>query len=112
MIRFLPSLVEDVRQIAETVKTKGYSLHPASLLMAPRQTMRLLFVPILFRSLRTSDELGIAAELKGVGYSTSISSFRHQKFSGIDYGLLFLTTALFVASFVINKYTKVASTFM
>lgn len=111
MVRFLPSLMEDVRQISEAVKTKGYSLHPASLLLAPRQTMRLLFVPVLFRALRTSDELGIAAELKGVGYSNNISRFREQHFSNVDYGVLALSTGLFVLSFVINAYTKL-STYM
>ncbi len=109
MVRFLPSLVEDVRQIAETVKTKGYALHPASLLLKPRQTMRLLFVPMLFRALRTSDELGIAAELKGVGYSNNISRFREQRFSRIDYGVIAAASGLFILSFVINTYTRLTT---
>ena len=34
----------------------------------PVLLIRLVFTPLLFRSLKTSEELGIAAELKGLGY--------------------------------------------
>lgn len=111
MVRFLPSLVEDMRQIAEAVRIKGYPLNPAALLFSPWQTIRLLFVPMLFRALRTSDDLGIAAELKGVGYGSTISRFREQHFSRFDYGILAVSCTFFVLSLVINAYSKV-TTFM
>ncbi len=38
--------------------------------------MRLLFTPLLFRSLRTSEDLGIAAELKGLGYGKTMTPYK------------------------------------
>lgn len=111
MVRFLPSLMEDIRQIAEAVKIKGYPLNPAALLLSPWRTIRLLFVPMLFRALRTSDDLGIAAELKGVGYGSGISHYREQRFNRLDYGTLAASCACFILSLVINAYSK-ATTFM
>lgn len=111
MVRFLPSLVEDMRQIAEAVRIKGYPLNPWALLFYPRRTIRLLFVPMLFRALRTSDDLGIAAELKGVGYCSTISRFREQRFSRFDYGTLTASGICFILALVINAYSKV-TTFM
>lgn len=111
MVRFLPSLVEDMRQIAEAIRIKGYPLNPWTLLFSPRRTIRLFFVPMLFRALRTSDDLGIAAELKGVGYGDRISRFREQRFSRFDYGTLAVSVTFFAMSLVINAYSKV-TTFM
>ncbi|MBB5021538.1 energy-coupling factor transporter transmembrane component T family protein [Desulfurispira natronophila] len=76
MIRFIPSFIEDIKQISESLKIKGYRLSPLFLLRHPLVGLRLLFIPILFRALRTSDELGMAAELKGVGYSRDVSRYR------------------------------------
>jgi len=69
MIRFIPSFINDVKQIAQSMKTKGYNLNIMSLTFQPLLTLRLLFVPIVIRALRSSDELSVAAELKGLGYS-------------------------------------------
>jgi energy-coupling factor transport system permease protein len=69
MIRFIPSFINDVKQISQSMKTKGYNLNIMSLTFQPLLTIRLLFVPIVIRALRSSDELSVAAELKGLGYS-------------------------------------------
>lgn len=69
MIRFIPSFINDVKQITQSMKTKGYHLNVMSLTFQPLLTMRLLFVPIVIRALRSSDELSVAAELKGLGFS-------------------------------------------
>ena len=67
MIRFIPSFIKDVRQIHETMRIRGYNLNPIFILAHPRLSVRLMAAPIIFRALRSADDLGVAAELKGVG---------------------------------------------
>lgn len=66
MIRFIPTFMNDIKQIAETLKIRGYNAGFKELCLRPLMMLRLLFTPLLFRSLRTSEDLGIAAELKGL----------------------------------------------
>jgi len=66
MIRFIPTFMNDIRQVAETLKIRGYRLCFGEMLRHPLMLLRLMFTPLLFRSLRTSEELGMAAELKGL----------------------------------------------
>lgn len=66
MIRFIPTFMHDIKQITETLKIRGYELHFKQMFCHPLLMLRLLFMPLLFRSLRTSEELGMAAELKGL----------------------------------------------
>lgn len=65
-VRFLPGLIHDVRQLHECLRVRGYR---GMSLFRPR----LWILPLLFRTLHLSDELAIAAELKGVGYGRAVS---------------------------------------
>lgn len=76
MIRFIPTFLHDIRQVVETLRIRGYRLTPREALRHPLFMARLLFTPILFRSLKTSEELGIAAELKGLGYAKTMCPYR------------------------------------
>lgn len=71
IIRFIPTFMNDIRQIWESLKIRGYKINPWTCTIHPLQTTRLLFTPLLFRALKTSDELGIAAELKGLNSGSS-----------------------------------------
>ena len=84
MIRFIPSFINDAHQIKDSLKIKGYALSPARVVLNPILTLRLLFVPLVIRALRTSDELGIAAELKGAGYRRCVSFYRAGHFTPLD----------------------------
>lgn len=66
IIRFIPTFANDIRQVWESLRIRGWKLNPWTMTAHPIMTMRLLCTPILFRALKTSDELGIAAELKGL----------------------------------------------
>jgi len=85
MIRFIPSFIVDIKQISESLKIRGYHINPLTITFHPLLTMRLLFVPIVVRALRSSDELAIAAELKGLGYSEKISYYKTTALSLADY---------------------------
>lgn len=66
MIRFIPGFINDVKQISESMKIKGYVLNLFFLTFHPLLAIRLLFVPVVIRALRSADELSVAAELKGI----------------------------------------------
>jgi energy-coupling factor transport system permease protein len=65
-IRFITGLIDDVRQIRDCLRLRGYR---GLSLLRPR----LFLLPLVFRSLHLSDELGISAELKGIGYGRPVT---------------------------------------
>ena len=90
MIRFIPTFMNDIRQVAETLKIRGYNLSFGEMFRHPLMMLRLLFTPLLFRSLRTSEELGIAAELKGLEAGGRFVPFRSGAWTGRDTALVLL----------------------
>lgn len=99
MIRFIPSLINDIKQISESMKIKGYHVNIFSLTLHPLLTTRLLFVPMVIRALRSSDELSIAAELKGIGYFEYTTCLKRNRLGSTDflalgYALILLGLAL------------------
>lgn len=76
MIRFIPTFIHDIKQVAETLKIRGYELSFRQMCLHPLLMLRLLFAPLLFRSLRTSEELGMAAELKGLDSQSVFVPYR------------------------------------
>lgn len=105
MIRFIPSFIKDVRQIHETMRIRGYSLNPFFILRHPLTAVRLMAAPLIFRALRSSDDLGVAAELKGVGYGASMNSFRPSFFKKTDALMLLLAFAVLTgACFIQIKF--------
>jgi energy-coupling factor transport system permease protein len=94
MIRFIPGFINDVRQIAQSMKTKGYSLNMVSLARHPILSMRLLFVPVVIRALRSSDELSVAAELKGLGYTNRLTGAEYHSPGKADVLALILAFSL------------------
>lgn len=93
MIRFIPTFMNDIRQVAETLKIRGYNLGFGEMCRRPLMMLRLLFTPLLFRSLRTSEELGIAAELKGLDAGGRFVPFRGGSWSRRDTVLVILAVA-------------------
>ena len=90
MIRFIPTFMNDMKQVAETLKIRGYNFGLKEMFRHPLMMLRLLFTPLLFRSLRTSEELGIAAELKGLEESGRFVPFRPSSWSWRDTLLVLL----------------------
>ncbi|MEF2146365.1 MAG: energy-coupling factor transporter transmembrane component T [Desulfovibrionaceae bacterium] len=88
MIRFIPTFVNDLKQINQTLKIRGYPVTPKSLALHPLRSVRVLFVPLIFRALRSADDLAMAAELKAVGNAAGVTPFRSESFSLRDYAVL------------------------
>ena len=91
MIRFIPTFLYDIKQVAETLKIRGYSMTVGETMRHPITMIRLLFTPLLFRSLRTSEDLGIAGELKGINANTVMSKYKTEAWNMRDTGLMLFT---------------------
>lgn len=99
MIRFIPTFMNDVKQVAETLKIRGCRLGPGEMFRHPLMMLRLLFTPLLFRSLRTSEELGIAAELKGLEAGGNFVPFRVSSWTARDTQLVLLAVVVAASAF-------------
>lgn len=64
MIRFIPTFMEDVRMVRAALRMKGVDAR--FWLMHPLESARMAMMPVLFRALRSSENLGLAAEMKGI----------------------------------------------
>lgn len=73
MIRFIPVFLGDLQQLREAVKIRfagkaGFFYW----LRHPSLWMRIFFVPLVVRLIRSGDELAVSAELKGLNVNTSL----------------------------------------
>lgn len=103
IIRFIPTFMNDIRQIWESLKIRGYKINPWTCTIHPLQTTRLLFTPLLFRALKTSDELGIAAELKGLNSGSSAGRSAAASFTRNDYLIIVLIVLICAAAAVLSS---------
>ena len=70
----------------------------------PFQTTRLLFTPLLIRALKTGDELGIAAELKGLNAQTASVKNSERSFSKKDYMAFTMTLTVLAGAVLLQIY--------
>ena len=103
IIRFIPTFINDVKQVTESLKLRGYKLNPWTMTCHPILSLRLLFTPLLFRSLRTSEDLGVAAELKGLGMGEKLTPYRTNAWTRRD-SLLLVAALLVVAAALACQY--------
>lgn len=97
MLRFVPSFINDLRQINESLKIRGMRINFISIAKQPILTMRCSVIPLIFRAFRSSDELAIASELKGVGYFKKTTSFKQNRIKKLDYITMTICIFLFGA---------------
>lgn len=93
-LRFIPAFLHDVQQVRESLRLRGHEVSLRNSLRHPRLTLRLMCAPLLFRSLRASEDLGLAAELKGLGYGQRMTPYRQSQWGWRD-------TVLVVAAFTV-----------
>ncbi len=102
MIRFIPTFFNDAKQVLQALKIRGYPLTLRTTLLRPLHSLRVLFAPLVFRALRSSDDLAMAAELKGIGLTGSIVPHRRQTLRPRDMMVLALALGLAAVSFFIQ----------
>lgn len=96
MIRFVPTFINDVKQVFEAMKIRGFEFTLKNIFSHPLLLIRLSFTPLVFMSLRSSEDLGIASELKGIGMRNHCN-FKNQSLHTKDYYLMLLS--LFICIF-------------
>ena len=104
MLRFVPTFANDIKQVWETLRIKGWPLGPAMFTRHPILSARLILAPILFRALKSSQTLGVAAELKGMGSRERTVLVDAKTMTSLDarvYSVLLLTLVFVAAAEVL-----------
>jgi len=104
MVRFIPTFVADIKQIAEALRIRGYRLSWKQFFLHPILTLRFISVPLLFRSLKASEDLGIAAELKGLGAGRALRPYKAPVWQQRDSLLVGAALAVGLLAVVCNIY--------
>lgn len=106
MLRFIPTFTNDIRQVWETLRIRGWPVGPLMMTTQPVLCARLVLAPILFRALRSSETLGVASELKGLGSSPRTIRTDGRTMTSLDarvLAALLLTTAAVILCEVLLK---------
>ena len=98
IIRFIPTFAGDVKQIWESLKIRGFKINPWQCTIHPIRT------PRLFRALKTSDELGIAAELKGLHAGSNSGSMHRRRFGKHDIAAISLVLLICTGAVLLQIY--------
>ena len=104
MIRFVPSFINDIKQVFEAMKIRGFEVSLKNIVRHPLLLIRLTFTPLVFMSLRTSEDLGVAAELKGIGVGT-LCTYKRIELKRRDYCLIALGFILCITCLVLEYVT-------
>ena len=93
MLRYFPSMKEELRIIIEAMKLKGIDTSWRGVLLHPIRMLEYVVVPMLFRSLRTAEEFSCAALVKGIEHPGHRSSYFGVRLRPLD-GLLSVVAVL------------------
>ena len=91
--RFVPEFIDVVRQLRDAVRMRGFSVTFGSALVHPFQTIRLTVIPLAVRTLRTADNLAMAAEMKRVGFAKRPTHLNATRFRRRDLAAVVATVA-------------------
>jgi energy-coupling factor transport system permease protein len=99
-IRFIPVFMEEMNAIMEAQKARGVQFDTGNIakkisLMIP------LCVPLLISSVKKTDAIAVAAELRGFHIRTRTSSWKKHALGVLDALMLLLCAVLFVLAFLL-----------
>ncbi|MCI1746890.1 MAG: energy-coupling factor transporter transmembrane protein EcfT [Acidipropionibacterium sp.] len=66
MLRFVPTIGQELRHIDDALRTRGVPLTPVTFLRAPVRTAELIVVPLVQRCITVAEELSAAAITRGL----------------------------------------------
>jgi len=98
MFRYFPAIKDDFFVIIDSMKLKGLYTSKRSAMLHPIRTMEFIIVPMLFKSLRTAEELSCAALIKGIENTGKKTSYFDVKLRSIDLIFSFAALAILTAS--------------
>lgn len=79
MLRFIPTVAEDYRQIRNAMAFRGIAAGKFALLRHPAQSLEYILMPLLMNSNNVAQDLSVAAMTKGIslpGTHTSMTEIR------------------------------------
>ncbi len=103
-VRFIPAFITDVGQVVDALKIRGHKPGFKNFMRHPVRTLRLVCAPLLFRSLRTSEDLGIAAELKGLGMGRKMVPYTQNQWKTKDTVFVLLTLVIMALAVLCQEY--------
>ena len=98
MFRYFPAIKDDFFVIIDSMKLKGLYTSKRSALLHPIRTMEFIIVPMLFKSLRTAEELSCAALIKGIENTGKKTSYFDVRIRSVDLIFSFAALAILTAS--------------
>ena len=98
MFRYFPSIKDDLFIIIDAMKLKGLYTSKRAVLIHPIRTMEFVLVPMLFKSLKTAEELSCAALVKGIENTGHKTSYFDVRLRSVDLIFSFAALAILMAS--------------
>lgn len=85
MLRFAPTVLSEFSEVRNAMRVRGFLGSWTRILRHPMDTLEYAMVPMIFRSLKISDELSASAVVRGIEYPGKKESYYVSKMHGIDY---------------------------
>ena len=101
-LRFFPTIREDYHSLKDSLRIRKVSLSPLQYIIHPVRIVEYLFVPILMKSLRTSDELAASALSRGFEHMNEQTILYPLKLKTPDYLVGALSTLIVAALFYLQ----------
>ena len=106
MFRNFASLKEDFFTISDAMKLKGIDTSRKGIVCHPFRMLEYIFVPMLFRSLRTAEEFSCAALVKGIENKNRRSSYFDVRIRKKDIIISVIAVAMLIAGMKLKLYTR------
>ncbi len=90
--RFLPTMKYEIEMIRDSIRLRGLELSIGSILKRPVKSLEYIIIPLLFRSLKVSEELTKTALTRGIEYEGERSALFDVGFHLKDISVLLILT--------------------
>ncbi|MCD6412940.1 MAG: energy-coupling factor transporter transmembrane protein EcfT [Elusimicrobia bacterium] len=101
-VRFIPAIVRETGEIADSLKLKGISVGFFDFLRHPGIYYRAIFMPLVIRSISISDELAAAAEARCFGSPLKRTFLRRNKVSAGDFIFVSAMTLFLIGLIILD----------
>lgn len=101
-LRFFPTIREDYHSLKDSLRIRRVSISPLQFVIHPMRMMEYLFVPILMKSIRTSDELAASALSRGFEHINEQTILYPLKLKTLDYIVGIMSIMIVAALFYLQ----------
>lgn len=101
MLRFAPTVILEFGEVREAMKIRGFLQSVWTVLRHPLSTLEYAIVPMVFRSLKTADELSASAIVRGIENPCKKQSYYVSRIIPLDAFIMLFSTAAAVVCCVL-----------